>query len=321
MLIIQKFGGSSLADNARLRRAAGIAAESFFSGNSVVVVVSARGGTTDELLSDAHGINPAPQARELDALLSTGETAGAALMAMQLAALGADSVSLSAQQAGIHTSCSHGNADILGIDTRRIDRELRSGRIAVVAGFQGVSPDGNITTLGRGGSDTTAVALACALNADECRIYSDVDGVYTADPHLVDGAQRLERIDYDDMLALALGGSQVLHSRSVEAARKGKVEVKLLSSFTAGGGTLLTRLDDRPAICGVTRDRALGTVSIVGAAAGSADTLAQAASVLAHSGIIVSETRLFKNGCALTVEPEQLLNALKTVHEHFLRAV
>lgn len=321
MLIIQKFGGSSLADNARLRRAAGIAAESFFGGNSVVVVVSARGGTTDELLADALGINPAPDARELDALLSTGETAGAALMAMQLAALGADSVSLSARQAGIYTNDSHGNADILSIDTRRIERELRTKRIAVVAGFQGVSSDGNITTLGRGGSDTTAVELASALGADECRIYSDVDGVYTADPNLVCRARRLERIDYDDMLALALGGSQVLHSRSVEAALKNRIEVKLLSSFVSGGGTVLTKLDERPAICGVTRDRALNTVSIVGTAAGSADTLAQAVAVLAHSSIIVSETRLFENGCALTVEPEQLLNALKTVHGHFLPAV
>ena len=217
MLIVQKFGGSSLAGVERLRCAAAIISDCAMAGNDVVAVVSARGNTTDELLADAKRISSCPRARELDALLSTGETGSAAMTAMQLADMGHDSVSLSGAQAGIRTDSVHGQARITDIDTGRILRELCAGRIVIVAGFQGFGENGDTTTLGRGGSDTTAVELAAALNADRCEIYSDVDGIYTADPRLVTGALRLERIDYADMLALALHGSQVLHSRSVAA--------------------------------------------------------------------------------------------------------
>ena len=290
MLIVQKFGGSSLAGAERLRRAAAIISDRAMAGNDVVVVVSARGDTTDELLSDAKRIIDCPKARELDALLSTGETGSAAMMAMQLEAMGHNSVSLSGVQAGIRTDNVHGSARILDIDTGRILLELGAGRLVIVAGFQGVQENGDTTTLGRGGSDTTAVELAAALGADRCEIYSDVDGIYTADPRLVTGAMRLEHIDYSDMLALALHGSQVLHSRSVEAAMRS----------------------------GVTRDKALSTVSIIGRDAG-ANTLAEAVGVLAHSDIIVTSTELFDGGCSIRVSPDKLLPTLELTHRRFFR--
>ncbi len=318
MLVIQKFGGSSLADAQRLKRAAGIAAERARGGAQVVAVVSARGGTTDELIKTALEIDPLPCTRELDALLGTGELASAALMAMQLGALGTESVSLSGRQAGIRTDTRHGCAEILDIDTRRLVSELGAGRAVVVAGFQGADENGDLTTLGRGGSDTTAVELAAALGAGECEIYSDVDGVYTADPRLVTGARRLGEIDYEDMLRLSLGGSQVLHSRSVESAMRHGVEVRLLSSFVKTGGTVLAHLAHRPEVCGVTRDKVRNTVSIVGRGA-SPDMLAEAAAVLFHSGMPVSDALCTDGVCTLTVAPEHLLPALEMLHRHFLR--
>ena len=318
MLIVQKFGGSSLAGAERLRRAAAIISDRAMAGNDVVVVVSARGDTTDELLSDAKRISDCPKARELDALLSTGETGSAAMMAMQLEAMGHNSVSLSGVQAGIRTDNVHGSARILDIDTGRILLELGAGRIVVVAGFQGVQENGDTTTLGRGGSDTTAVELAAALGADRCEIYSDVDGIYTADPRLVTGAMRLEHIDYSDMLNLALHGSQVLHSRSVEAAMRSGVRVHLLSSFTRHEGTVMGTFPDRPGLCGVTRDKALSTVSIIGRDAG-ANTLAEAVGVLAHSDVIVTSTELFDGGCSIRVSPDKLLPALELTHRRFFR--
>lgn len=318
MLIVQKFGGSSLAGAERLRRAAAIISDCVMAGNDVVVVVSARGDTTDELLADAKRITDCPKARELDALLSTGEIGSAAMTAMLLADMGHDSVSLSGAQAGIRTDNIHGDARILNIDTGRILRELDAGRIVVVAGFQGIEKNGDITTLGRGGSDTTAVELAAALGADRCEIYSDVDGIYTADPRLVTGALRLDRIDYCDMLALALHGSQVLHSKSVEAAMRSGVRVHLLSSFTRHEGTVMASFHDRPALCGVTRDKALCTVSIIGRSA-DANTLAEAVGTLAHSDIIVGSTELFDGGFSLSVSPDKLLPALELTHRRFFR--
>lgn len=318
MLVVQKFGGSSLAGAERLRRAAAIISDSAMAGNDVVAVVSARGDTTDELLADAKRISGCPKARELDALLSTGETGSAAMTAMQLADMGHDSVSLSGAQAGIRTDNIHGSARITDIDTGRILRELDAGRIVVVAGFQGIEDNGDTTTLGRGGSDTTAVELAAALGADRCEIYSDVDGIYTADPRLVTGAMRLERIDYGDMLALALHGSQVLHSRSVEAAMRSGVRVHLLSSFTRHEGTVMGFFPDRPALCGVTRDKALSTVSIIGCGA-DANILAETVGILAHSDIIVTSTELFDGGCSIRVSPDKLLPALELTHRRFFR--
>ena len=301
MLTIQKFGGSSLADAQKLRAAACDAAQKLRDGGQLVIVVSARGSTTDALIAEAGAIDSNAGARELDALLSTGEQSSAALMAMQLSAMGIASVSLTGQQAGIKTDLSHGDARITGIDTCRIMRELGDGKTVVVAGFQGVNSREDITTLGRGGSDTTAV------------ICSDVDGIYTADPRLVTGARRLERIDYRDMLRLARAGSQVLHSRSVEAAMKNGVEVELRSSFVKRAGTVLTRLEQRPAVCGVTRDASRGSVSIVGAGV-DAGLLADIAAQLAHSGIVILDTALEPGVCTLTVSPEQLLSALELSH-------
>lgn len=318
MLTIQKFGGSSLADRHRIRRAASIAAETLRRGGSLVIVVSARGSTTDDLIADADAIDPGSSARERDALLGTGEQCSAALMAMQLGALGFPSVSLTGGQAGIKTDLVHGSARITGIDTCRIMSELGEGKAVVVAGFQGVNAHGDLATLGRGGSDTTAVELAAALDADRCEIYSDVDGIYTADPRLVTGAIKLERIDYRDMLLLARGGSQVLHSRSVEAAMERGVEVELLSSFVRRGGTLLTHLEERPAVCGVTRDMAKSTVSIVGCGVNEG-LLADAAAFLAHSGIIVLDTSVSAGVCTLSVAPEQLMPALELCHRLFFR--
>lgn len=318
MLIVQKFGGSSLAGAERLRRAAAIIADCADAGNKIVAVVSARGDTTDELLGQARRISADAPARELDALLSCGETGSAAMTAMQLADMGKSCVSLTGAQAGILTDSAHGAARILSIDTARILRELGDGKIVVAAGFQGAEEGGDTTTLGRGGSDTTAVELAAALSADRCEIYSDVDGIYTADPRLVTGAVRLDRIDYGDMLRLALHGSQVLHSRSVEAAMRANVRVHLLSSFTRREGTVMCKLDDRPGLCGVTRDPSLGTVSVIGREA-NAQVLAEAVAALAHSDIIVTHTELFDGGCSLFVSPDRLLPALELVHRRFFR--
>ena len=221
-------------------------------------------------------------------------------------------------KAGILTDSAHGAARILSIDTARILRELGDGKIVVAAGFQGAEEGGDTTTLGRGGSDTTAVELAAALSADRCEIYSDVDGIYTADPRLVTGAVRLDRIDYGDMLRLALHGSQVLHSRSVEAAMRERVRVHLLSSFTRKEGTVMCDHPDRPGLCGVTRDPSLGTVSVIGREA-NAQVLAEAVAALAHSDIIVTHTELFDGGCSLFVSPDRLLPALEITHRRFFR--
>ena len=316
MLIVQKFGGSSVADAERIRRVAGIIADAHAHGDGPVVVLSAAGDTTDTLLENAGEITPSPQRRELDVLLSTGELGSVALMAMQLHSMGLDCVSLSGRQAGIFTDTAHGSARILNISTDRLRRELGAGKIVLVAGFQGVNENDDVTTLGRGGSDTTAVALAAALNASRCEIYSDVDGVYTADPRLVTGAKKLDRIDYADMLRLALGGSQVLHSRSVEAAIAGNVELTLLSSFTRRAGTVVSSFADRPPVCGVTRDKAANKLSVVGVSV-DAQTLAETVAVLADSGIVVLSGELHDGVCAVTVAPENVLPSLEIIHRHF----
>lgn len=316
MLTVQKFGGSSVADAEKIKRVAGIIAARADEGGAVIVVLSARGDTTDELISDAGEISAEPPKRELDALLSTGELSSVALMAMQLSKMGLDCVSLSGRQAGIMTDANHGEARITNINTRRIMRELGAGRIVLVAGFQGISENDDITTLGRGGSDTTAVALAAALKADRCEIYSDVDGIYTADPRLVTGARKMAEVDYEDMLRLALGGSQVLHSRSVAAALKNDVEVWLLSSYVRAPGTLMTHLAERPDICGVTRDKRQNKISIVGRSV-SRRTLAEAIAVLSQSDVLTLSADIGDGACSLTVEPEHVMPAMEIIHKHF----
>ena len=224
-LIVQKFGGSSVADAQRVSHVAGIIANTYRQGNQVVVVVSAQGKTTDHLIAQAQEVNPNPSKRELDALMATGELASMALMALALERLGMPAISLSGWQAGIHTDSTHGAARVSRIDTERLRNELDKGNIVIVAGFQGVNKYEDITTLGRGGSDTSAVALAAALNADLCQIYTDVDGVYTADPRIVPNAIKIDEITYDEMLELASLGANVLHNRSVEMAKKYNVNL------------------------------------------------------------------------------------------------
>lgn len=239
MRIVMKFGGTSLADGEKIRNAARKVLELAETGNEVAVVVSAQGHTTDALVEQATSIAPGASAREMDAYLAAGEQMSAALMAMTLEELGHPAVSLTGWQAGIVTDDAYGNARILGLEGRRILREWERGRIAVVAGFQGLSPLGDVTTLGRGGSDTTAVALAAFLRADLCQIYTDVDGVYDKDPRRHPDAVRFDRIGYEEMLELVAEGAQVLHDRSVIMAREHGVRIRVLSAFRPGPGTMV----------------------------------------------------------------------------------
>lgn len=241
MLIVQKFGGTSVADVEKIRRAAGRTAALVQEGHRVVTVVSAQGDWTDVLLGRAGELNPAPPLRELDALLATGEQLSAALFAMAVEAAGVPAVSLTGAQAGIHTDGVHGNARITRVDPAPVLALLDQRKAVIAAGFQGAGEDGSITTLGRGGSDTTAVALAAALHADRCRIYTDVDGVYDRDPRKYPDARRFDRIDYQTMLRMSRNGAQVLHDRCVELAMEKKIPLEVLSAFTDTPGTLVTQ--------------------------------------------------------------------------------
>lgn len=239
MLTVLKFGGSSLTDSARILGAAARAAALVHGGSRVIVVVSAQGDTTDEMLVRAQALNPQPDPREIDAYLAAGEQMSAGLVTMAIHSLGIPAVSLTGWQAGLVTDGNHGNARILGLEGNRIRRELDRGKVVVVAGFQGVGANADVTTLGRGGSDTTAVALAAFLKADQCKIYTDVDGVYDKDPRKFPDAVKFRRIGYEKMLNLARQGAQVLHDRCVEFAKRYGVEIEVLSSFRGGPGTLV----------------------------------------------------------------------------------
>lgn len=239
MLIIQKFGGTSLMTPDRVLTAARRAISRKLQGDRVVVVVSAQGHTTDRLVADALAIDPEPKDRELDVCLSAGEQFSAGLMAIAINSLGHDAVSLTGWQAGLMTDDTHGNALVQNLQNDRITQELDAGKIVVVAGFQGINAAGDITTLGRGGSDTTAVALAAFLKADLCQIYTDVDGVYDRDPRKFPDAVKYPRISYDDMLVLAQKGAQVLHDRCVELGKQYRVPIQVLSSFRPGAGTMV----------------------------------------------------------------------------------
>jgi aspartate kinase len=266
VLYVQKFGGSSVADKERVMNVANRIAETAHAGHKVVVVLSAQGDTTDDLLEKAKEINPNPSKRELDMLLATGEQQSVALMSMALATLGVPGVSLTGQQVGIHTSSSHGIARIRSIDTERINYELERSNTVIVAGFQGMDRYGDITTLGRGGSDTSAVALAAVLNADLCEIYTDVEGVYTADPRIVKNARKIDVISYDEMLDLASLGAKVLATRSVEMAKKYRVNLVVRSSMTRAGGTLV-REDvkvESTYVSGLAIDKDVASISVIG---------------------------------------------------------
>lgn len=265
-LIVQKFGGSSVADADRVRNVANRVVETANAGNKVVVVVSAQGDTTDDLIEKAIEINPNASKREMDMLLSSGEQISIALLAMAIQKIGHPVVSLTGWQAGFRSNATHSNARIGRIDTERIETELDRGNIAVVAGFQGINKYDDITTLGRGGSDTSAVALAAVLHADKCEIYTDVDGVYTADPRIVKDAKKLSEITYDEMLELASLGANVLHNRSVEMAKKYNVPLEVKSSFEKVDGTVVKEVTnmEKMLIRGVTRDNDVARIAVIG---------------------------------------------------------
>ncbi len=269
-IVVQKYGGSSVADATGIKRVAQRIVEAKRSGNDVVVVVSAMGDTTDELIDLAQQVSPLPAGRELDMLLTAGERISMALLAMAIGNLGQVAQSFTGSQAGVITDSSHGRAKIIDVTPSRIERALEAGAIAIVAGFQGVSQDTkDITTLGRGGSDTTAVALAAALDADVCEIYSDVDGVFTADPRIVATARKRDRVSYEEMLEMAASGAKILHLRCVEYARRYQMPIHVRSSFSKKNGTWIT--DDAEAdnmeqaiIAGVAHDRSEAKITLVG---------------------------------------------------------
>ena len=265
-LIVQKFGGSSVKDAAHIKNVAGIIADTYLKGNDVMVVLSAQGDTTDDLIEKAKEINPNPSKREMDMLLSTGEQISVSLCCMALQSMGLPCVSLNAWQVGIHTSNVHSDARIKKIDTERVKAELDQHRIVIVTGFQGINRGGDITTLGRGGSDTSAVALAAAFRADLCQIYTDVDGVYTTDPRIVSNARKLEEITYDEMLELASQGAQVLHNRSVELAKKYRINMEVVSSLERKPGTKIKEVVkmEKTSIAGVAKDTNVACIALVG---------------------------------------------------------
>ena len=268
-LIVQKFGGSSVADADRIRNVARIITETYRRGHNVVAVLSAQGDTTDDLIAKAAEINPHASKREMDMLLSTGEQISCSLCAMAIETMGYPVISLTGWQAGVRTNSAYGDARIKRIETERILAELDKRCIVIVTGFQGINKYDDITTLGRGGSDTSAVALAAVLHADLCQIYTDVDGVYTADPRLVKDAHKLDEITYDEMLELASLGAQVLHNRSVEMAKRYNINLEVLSSFSGQPGTIVkevTKTMEKPYVSGVAKDKDIARLAVVGLA-------------------------------------------------------
>jgi len=266
-LIVQKYGGSSVADAEKIGIVARLVAKARDEGNQVVVVVSAMGNTTDDLIKLAYQVTEQPDDRELDVLLSTGEIVSSTLLALALEGLGCKAVSLTGAQAGIQTDSSYSRARILRVDTKRVVNELEKGNIVIVAGFQGVTQEMDITTLGRGGSDTTAVALAASLSAEICQIYTDVEGVYTADPRLVLGARKLKEIGYEEMLELASYGARVMHNRAVELGELYNVPILVASSFSDSPGTIICKeasMEVKNKVRGIAHDTNVSKVTVVG---------------------------------------------------------
>ena len=266
-LVVQKYGGSSVADGELIKSVARRVAKAKDEGNQVVVVVSAMGDTTDELIKLAHQVSEQPGERELDVLLSTGEVISSTLLAMALEDLGYEAVSLSGAQAGIQTDSSYSRARILRVDPKRVVNELNKDNIVIIAGFQGVTADMNVTTLGRGGSDTTAVALAIALNAKMCQIYTDVEGVYAADPRLVPEAGKLKEVGYEEMLEMASYGAKVMHPRAVELAELYNIPILVASSFSDSPGTIICKeasMEVRNKVRGIAHDTNVAKITVVG---------------------------------------------------------
>ena len=312
MLTVQKFGGSSLADAEGLCRAAALCIRERQRGRDVAMVVSAMGDTTDELLAMAYSVSSAPSPRELDALLGTGENSSAALAAIALEAMGQRAVSLSGWQSGIFTDSSHGEARITTLTAGRVRAALAHGIVPVVSGFQGIDSNGDVTTLGRGGSDTTAVALAAALRADDCDIYTDGAGSFTADPRRVPGARLLEKIDSRDMLRLSCAGAQVLEKRSMELALERGVDLRLRSSSGEGEGTAVRVLGEgeRPELAGLALEG--GRLTLVGRGAGA--KLARLQSLLEDAGIGIEGSRASRDGLCFELPREKAVQGLLLLH-------
>ena len=265
-IIVKKFGGTSVGDTAKIKNVAKRIVKTIETGNQVVVVVSAMGGTTDKLVALAQEVSPSPPERELDMLLSTGEQVSIALLAMAVSELGYEAISLTGNQVGILTDGFYSNARIVSINNERIVNELQTGNVVILAGFQGVTIDNEITTLGRGASDTTAVAIAASLKAERCEIYTDVDGIYTADPRVVKSAKKLDQITHDEMLEMAGLGAKVLHSRSVELAKKFQVPLMVRSSFHEGQGTIIVKeseIMEQVVVSGVTSNKDQAKISLI----------------------------------------------------------
>ena len=319
-LIVQKYGGTSVAGAERIKAVARRIAATGDGGNQVVVVVSAMGDTTDELIELAYQVAEEPSARELDLLLSTGEIVSSTLLAMALRDMGYEAISLSGAQAGIQTDSAHRQARILKVESRRVIKELEAGKIVIVAGFQGVTGEMDITTLGRGGSDTTAVALAASLGASVCQIYTDVDGVYTADPRLAPDARPLAEVGYEEMLELATYGAKVLHPRAVELGELYNVPILVASSFSDKPGTLIhggAPMEVRNKVMGIAHDLDVAKITVVGVP----DRPGIAASIfqpLAQAGIsidtIVQNASIEKiTDLTFTVAKSELAEAMRVV--------
>ncbi len=322
MLIVKKFGGSSVADKERIFNVAKRCAEDYKKGDDVVVVLSAMGKTTDGLIAQAHDINPNPPKREMDMLLATGEQMSVAYMAMALSSMDIPAVSLNAFQVAMHTSSAYMNARLKRIDTERIRNELDARKIVIVTGFQGVNRHDDFTTLGRGGSDTTAVALAAALHADACEIYTDVEGVYTADPRIVPNARKMSEVTYDEMLEFASLGAKVLHNRSVEMAKRYGVQLVVRSSLSYAEGTVVkeeTKME-KMIVSGVASDLNTARISVIGVndEPGIAFKLFNylAAKNINIDIILQSVARDGKRDIAFTVPKTELHEALAIIDEH-----
>lgn len=322
MLIVKKFGGSSVANRERIFNVANRCIEDYKKGHDVVVVLSAMGDTTDDLIELAHTIDPNPKKRELDMLLTTGEQVSVALMAMAMQSMDVPAVSLNAFQVQMHSTSRYGSARFKRIDTDRIRHELDSRKIVIVTGFQGVNKYEDVTTLGRGGSDTTAVALAAVLHADRCEIFTDVDGVYTADPRIVKNARKLNEVTYDEMLELASLGAKVLHNRSVEMAKKYGVELVVRSSLNRSEGTVIKEKVkmEKMLITGVAADTNTARISVIGVE-DQPGTAFRIFHTLAKNNINVdiilqSVGRDGTKDISFTVSEDDLKSALEVLEEH-----
>ncbi len=321
-IIVQKYGGTSVANSERIFAVAKKVTDAYKKGNSVVVVVSAQGDTTDDLIVKAQEINPDASKREMDMLLSTGEQISASLLAMAIQKLGYPAISLNSFQVGINTNHTYSNSRIKSIDNERLELELDKKNIVIVTGFQGINKYDDVTTLGRGGSDTSAVAIAVALKADLCEIYTDVDGVYTADPRVVKNARKLESISYDEMLELASLGAKVLHNRSVELAKKYSINLVVRSSFNDNEGTLVREVKEVESmlIKGVTSDKDAARISVVGLA-DKPGVAFKLFSLLSKKNISVdvilqSIGRDKKKDISFTVDTANLKEALDIINEN-----